>query len=617
MLRRPLVLLSLVTILVVTACAKTESWLEVRSPHFLVLSNASEKQARHIAGQFERMRGVFHQLFPQANVDAAAPIIVIALKDKKDFQALEPPAYLAKGQLNLAGLFLRVPDKNYVVLRLDAEGQHPYVTVYHEYTHFILSRAQGWLPLWFNEGLAEFYQNAEIRDKDALLGEPSLENLMLLRENRLLPLATLLAVDHNSPYYHEEDKGSIFYAESWALMHYLVIKDRQENTDRLTDYAQLVSNKVDAITAATRAFGDLKVLQRELEKYVAQPLFTPLRMTGSMNVAESAFQSEAVTPAQADAVRADFLAYNQRAKEAGTLLDRVLQEDANNVTAHETMGFLAFRAGNLQEAGKWYEQAIKLDSKSFLAHYYYARIAMHQGPLADRAERIEASLRAATKINPSFAPAFDRFAVFYEMQHKNLEEARRLSLMAIQLDPGEPTYRIDAANILLAMERPADAVAVLQNALKVAATPAQTAAIQNQLESVRRYQVVREAMERAQRETESRNLLPLQSDQPPTDFQAPDHPEDNHHGPQRTIRGTLRDVQCSPPATMRLKVEGAAKALGLRTRNYYKVEYSALNFSPSGDLNPCKDLEGMKANVEYFEGLAAAEGQIVSIELTK
>jgi tetratricopeptide (TPR) repeat protein len=614
--RRPFVLLILVAVLGATASAKTESWIQVRSPHFFGLSNAGEKQARRIAGQFERMRAVFHHLFPQAKVDAASPIIVIALKDKKDFQALEPPAYLAKGQLNLAGFFLRTPDKNYVVLRLDAEGQHPYVTVYHEYTHFVMSRAQGW-PLWFNEGLAEFYQNAEIRDKDALLGEPSLENVMLLRENRLLPLATLLAVDHNSPYYHEEDKGSIFYAESWALMHYLVIKDRQENTDRLMDYAQLVSNKVDAITAATRVFGDLKVLERELKKYIAQPLFIPIKMTGPMNVAESAFQSEAVTPAQADAVRADFLAYNQRAKEARTLLDRVLQEDANNVTAHETMGLLAFRAGNLQEAGTWYEQAIKLDSKSFLAHYYYAAIAMRQGLQADRAEQIEASLRAATNINPSFAPAFDRLAVFYGMQHKNLEEARRLSLMAIQLDPGEPTYRIDAANILLAMERPADAFAVLQNALKVAATPAQTAAIQNQLESVRRYQVVRETMERAQRETESRNPLPLQSDQPPTDSQAPDHPEDSHHGPQRTIRGTLRDVQCSPPATMRLKVEGAAKALGLRTRNYYKVHYSALDFTPARDLNPCQDLEGMKAKVEYFEGLASAEGQIISIQLTK
>jgi tetratricopeptide (TPR) repeat protein len=616
--RRPFVLLFLAAVLVVTAHAKTESWVRLRSPHFVVLSNSGEKQARRIAGQFERMRAVFHRLFPQANVDGASPIIVIALNDKKDFQALEPEAYLAKGQLNLAGFFLRVPDKNYVVLRLDVEGQHPYATVYHEYTHFILSRAEGWLPLWLNEGLAEFYQNTDITGKEVLLGEPSAENLILLRQNRLLPLTTLFAVDHDSPYYHEEDKGSIFYAESWALTHYLRIKDRQENTDRLMDYARLVSNKVDAVTAASRVFGDLKVLEKNLERYVAQARFFQFKMTGSINVDESTFTSEAVTVAQADATRADFLAYNQRVKEARALLDRVLREDANNVAARETMGFLAFREGDLEEAGKWYEQAVKLDSQSFLAHYYYAAIAIRQGLLADRAGQIETSLRAATKLNPLFAPAFDRLAVFYGMQHKNLDEAHTLSLMAIQLDPGEVGYRIDAANILLEMERPADAIAALQNALQVAATPSQTAAIQNQLESVRHFQAERER-EQAYREASQPqgDLSSAPGDQALADSQALAHAEDDRHGPQRTIRGTLRDVQCSAPATMRLRVEGAAKRLDLRTRNYYKIRYSALNFTPSGDLNPCTDLEGMKAKVEYFEGLGPAEGQILSVELTK
>jgi cytochrome c-type biogenesis protein CcmH/NrfG len=44
-------------------------------------------------------------------------------------------------------------------------------------------------------------------------------------------------VDYNSPYYHEENKGSIFYAESWALTHYEV-KDARENTHRWTDYEE-------------------------------------------------------------------------------------------------------------------------------------------------------------------------------------------------------------------------------------------------------------------------------------------------------------------------------------------------------------------------------------------
>jgi hypothetical protein len=93
------------------------------------------------------------------------------VKDEKDFRSLEPAAYLAKGQVKLAGLFLHALDKNYVLLRVDAEGEHPYEVVYHEYTHLLLAKSADWMPLWMNEGLAEFYQNTDIREKDVALGQ--------------------------------------------------------------------------------------------------------------------------------------------------------------------------------------------------------------------------------------------------------------------------------------------------------------------------------------------------------------------------------------------------------------------------------------------------------------
>src|ERR1700727_719858 len=38
---------------------KTENWLQVRTPHFVIVTNGSEKQGRRVADQFERMRAVF------------------------------------------------------------------------------------------------------------------------------------------------------------------------------------------------------------------------------------------------------------------------------------------------------------------------------------------------------------------------------------------------------------------------------------------------------------------------------------------------------------------------------------------------------------------------------
>src|ERR1035438_7308157 len=247
--------------------ATSSQWVEARSTHFVVLTDSNERDARRLASQFERMHLVFHTLFPTRGDDSDPPIMVLAVKERKGMEALEPEAYLGKGKVDLSGLFVRAPDKNYILVRLDARGEHAFSTVYHEYTHYMLRKAE-WLPLWLNEGLAQFYENTDIDEKNAWLGQANVERLRYLNRNDMLPIATLLAIDSNSPYYHDEQKGAVFYSESWALTHYLVVSDRLQGTHRMHDYAQLLAQGEDAVTAAQHAFGDLDKLQDALSTYV-------------------------------------------------------------------------------------------------------------------------------------------------------------------------------------------------------------------------------------------------------------------------------------------------------------------------------------------------------------
>lgn len=618
--KRIVLLLPLLAAALASARDKPENWLEVRSQHFTVVTNANEKAGRRIADQFERMRSVFHVAFPQLSIESGSPIIVLAIKDEKEFRTLEPQVYLAKGQLKLGGLFLRAPDKNYVLMRVDAEGEHPYAVVYHEYTHFLLGKAADWLPLWLNEGLAEFYENTDIHEKDVALGQPSPGNLQLLRENRLLPLATLFTVDTNSPYYHEANKGSIFYAESWALTHYLYIKDHQEKAQRLTDYAGLLVQKVDPMTAATRTFGDLKQLQSSLEGYIRQGSFSYFKLATATDVDDTTFKARALTAAQADAVRADFLAYNERGADARPLLDRVLQQDPQNVSAHETMGFLEFRAGHVEEARKWYERAVKLDSQSYLAHYYYAAISMNAGASPGDDTQVESSLRAAIKLNPSFAPAFNSLAAFEGMQHRNLEEAHMLALTATQLDPGNVGYRMTGANVLMEMGRDKDAVAVLRNALRVAKSPEETAMVQNSLMRAEEYSSARQqAAEQSSRVAgELKTRVRANSEFSGEGIASGEAAEEEvPKGPHRFLSGILQNVQCHAQR-MDLTIAVKGKTTPLHSGNYYKIGFTALGFEPKGDLNPCADLEGRPAKVEYVESSAkSAAPHVVAIELHK
>ena len=622
MLRRILLIFLCFTGQLAFARDKTEIWLRISSPHFVVVTNGSEKQGRRVADQFERMRSVFHTAFPKAQVDTDAPIIVLAIKDEKDFRALEPEAYLAKGSLKLGGLFLRAADKNYVLMRLDAEGEHPYAVVYHEYTHLLLGKSPEFMPLWLNEGLAEFYQNTEIRDKEALLGRPSADDILWLRQNRLLPLTTLFTVDHNSPYYHEEKKGSIFYAESWALTHYLEMKDSAEKTRHVSEYLDLLSKQVDSVTAANRAFGDLKALQQELERYIHQnDGFHYLKMMTTTEVEDSAFKMQTLTEEQSEAVRADFLAYNSRMADAEALLDQILQQDPNNVSAHETKGFLEFRQGHLEEAKKWYAQAVKLDSQSYLAHYYFAAITMSGSRDAPDQDQVESSLRTAIKLNPSFAPAFDRLAVSLAMRNKSLDEARLMELTAISLDPTNVGYRLNMANVWMTMQKGQNAVDVLRFAAKVSKTPQESQMVEAALmhaqqyaddqahfsEQTQRSKAEETASDGAAVSTKSDGYLPHLARRP----------EFVPRGPHRFLVGVLKGVHCDNPA-LDLTVDASGKLVALHADNYFTLPFTSLGFQPGKDLNPCADLENRPAKVEYVESADPnITAHVISVELHK
>ncbi|MGC2637112.1 MAG: hypothetical protein WA294_08020, partial [Acidobacteriaceae bacterium] len=77
------------------------------------------------------------------------------------------------------------------------------------------------------------------------------------------------------------------------------------------------------------------------------------------------------------------------------------------------------------------------------------------------------------------------------------------------------------------------------------------------------------------------------------------------------------------PAVMEVRLDNvkgkpANTSLSLYSNNYYKVDYRAGNYTPQDEVHPCQDLEGMKAEVEYFKTAdATVDGQIVAIMMMK
>src|SRR2546425_7266132 len=73
---------ALVLLLLPLCAVAADNWIEVRSPHFTVNTNAGERDARRIADQFEQIRQMFHAAFAGLRVDPAQPIVIVAAKNE-------------------------------------------------------------------------------------------------------------------------------------------------------------------------------------------------------------------------------------------------------------------------------------------------------------------------------------------------------------------------------------------------------------------------------------------------------------------------------------------------------------------------------------------------------
>jgi tetratricopeptide (TPR) repeat protein len=609
----------LVLLVAISAWARDNGsgWIEVRSPHFTVITDAGDGRGRHVAAQFERMRWVFQSSLPAANLDPANPIVVIAVKDRKDMEALEPAAYLAKGQVSLGGLFSHSTDKNYILVRLDGGGEHPYSIVYHEYTHLMEGSAAEWMPLWLNEGLAEFFENTDIDDKAVLLGEPSLNALLLLQQNRLIPLPVLFKVDATSPYYHEEQKGDMFYAESWALTHYLEAADFHDHGNRIGKYLALTSRGTDAVTAAEQAFGDLTQLEASLAAYTREGRYSYFRKsTAGVQLNEASFAVTALSAADADAIRADFLAYMGRADDARSLADAALKADANNAKAHEAMGRIEFAAGHHEEARKWYAEVAALDPNDYVAQYYTGALAVMAGASDEEAE---SHLRAAIRANPRFAPAYDALATLLSEQRNKLDQAHMMELQAIALDPSSLHYRLNTAHILMEQEQFDAAEQVLEAARALTRNPLEADVVGRMLRQLAEQRAQLEKTQQEEAADEQARAIAIAQASATTEAPAlPKRLSEAPHGPDRYAVGVIRAVRCDGRGTLELQVESAKSTVNVYSNDAYRIDYRALNFTPAEAIHPCQDLEGMRARVHYFATAdKSVDGQITIIALWK
>lgn len=462
-----------------------ENWIEVRSPHFVVETNAGEKEARKVADQFEQIRNMFHSAFSGLRVDPAQPIVILAAKNENTLKLFLPEEWEVKGHIHHAGLYQPGRDKDYVLLRLDMEGTNPFHTLYHEYTHALLRLNFSDLPIWLNEGLAEFFGNSTLGDKEIKTGTIDPGHLYLLNQSKLIPIETLLEVDHRSPYYNEKDRASVFYAESWAVVHFLMVDEEARQKQLLKNFLSAWQKSGNQLDAAREAFGDLKQFGKRIEAYARQVSFRIGVIKAGQEAGDKKYAVRSVSPGEALALRGDFLTHHNRPDQAQPVLEEAVKNEPNLPFAHEALSFYHYRRGEMQDADKEIQEAIRLGATGFAPAYFHGVLLLREGGFGgDGVEEAKGSLEKAVQLNPQFAPAFEGLSQIYARSPETRQKAVDAAIQAVKLDPGEFSYAMNLTYLLINSNRLAEARIMAQRILAGASSTGEKQVANNLLEHV-------------------------------------------------------------------------------------------------------------------------------------
>lgn len=443
--------LGLATVLSLSAPAPVpaeDAWVRVRSPHFQVLSDAAPERARTVAVRLEQFRLVLTGILGRTPEATDPPTVVVAFRDQASFAPFLP-LYRGRRQ-DVEGYFQAGSDSDYIAVRLGSTADEANETVGHEYAHVLLNRTLSAQPLWLAEGLAEVLSRWTLSGTKARVGLPAPDHLRRLQEEEAIPLARLLRVDYTSPVYNEGRERGMFYAQSWALAHWVLFGRGLSGPADLQVFLSGVASGADPERAFASAFGaEAAAAARLLTAYVAGPMPVSGFEAASLE-AEVAVESQGVGRAEVEYRLGDLLLHAGRVAEARRHLERAVDSDPRFAPAHSALGHAALREGHWEEARREVGLALAAEPTDGVALYRYAHTIVREtsarGEVLSEAREAEvvAALEQALARAPQLGDACELLARLRpEPYDRRIAQVR----LALARDPGRADLGLTLAGL--------------------------------------------------------------------------------------------------------------------------------------------------------------------------
>jgi len=431
-----------------------QEWTSVQSPHFVVSTDAGEKRCREVAVRFEQMRLVFEKLLSNEKLNSPVPLQILGFRSSKGFSQIAPLRN-GKPDPGVVGVFQTGGDMNFIGLDLSTEAGFP--VVFHEYVHSILHANFRHLSLWFDEGVAKYYETARLVNGRAQIGGTPKHLDSFLYGRALMPITELFAVTNDAKIYGENsERRELFYDQSWVVVHYLF--DKQKMAD-FAKYVELTTSQHMPIPQAIEAAFQMspKKFDDEIASYLNLSLRQVFVIDQSLSIDESGFVTRPLEPLDAQALIANMhwhsMDYHEKA--LGEFKD-VLAKNPNQLDANLGLGYTAFVSKNYDEAEAYLRKAASADKKNARCQFLFGILQLRRSSTDENKQDLLVDawnhLKAATTLSPELAEAHSELA-YALSKLGDKDGAIKEATTAARLNQGNERYFLNLAELYLEFKK--------------------------------------------------------------------------------------------------------------------------------------------------------------------
>lgn len=443
---------TLALILLLLPTAAHADWYEASTAHFVVYSDQRPERVREFAEELEHFDMAVRKLGAWKDEPVAKPnrLTVYVVGSRDEVAKLSGNRFVAGFYKPRAGGALAVVPGRAGSGRetdLDAES-----ILFHEYTHHLMwsISPHSVYPAWFIEGFAELFATAEFQKNGGVaLGQPPQYRARTLMTGNNLPIDKLLAADTLKL---NSEQRSALYGRGWLLSHYLMIAGKRPG--QLGAYLTALNAGKPPLEAA-QAFGDLRGLDSELERYKHGKIGAFL-VSGLPNV-EVTLRS--LTPGEAATMDVRIRSKNGVNSKTAPAVFADAQKAAkafpNDAGAQLVLAEAAYDARDLAAAEAAADRAIAANPQASEAYLYkaMARMALAHKAL-DRSQETLTAIRKIIVRGNKLEPDDPKLLILYYRSFVDFglppsENAKLGFTRAFDLAPQDDRLRFNAARMFL------------------------------------------------------------------------------------------------------------------------------------------------------------------------